>query len=126
MIPADLRYTKEHEWVRVEGDAATVGITDHAADQLGDIVFVELPAVGTVLRQFATFGVVESVKAVSDLFAPVGGEVLETNAALGATPEVVNSDPYGGGWMLRLRLADPRQLDGLLDAAAYEALVAEG
>ncbi|MDA8238650.1 MAG: glycine cleavage system protein GcvH [Chloroflexi bacterium] len=126
MIPADLRYTKEHEWVRVEGDAATVGITDHAADQLGDIVFVELPAVGTVLRQFATFGVVESVKAVSDLFAPVGGEVLEANAALGATPEVVNSDPYGGGWMLRLRLADPRQLDGLLDAAAYEALVAEG
>ena len=126
MIPADLRYTKEHEWVRVEGDAATVGITDHAADQLGDIVFVELPAVGTVLRQFATFGVVESVKAGSDLFAPVGGEVLEANAALGATPEVVNSDPYGGGWMLRLRLADPRQLDGLLDAAAYEALVAEG
>jgi len=97
MIPADLRYTKEHEWVRVDGEVATIGITTHAADQLGDIVFVELPAVGTTLAQFATFGVVESVKAVSDLFAPVGGEVVETNAALAAAPEVVNSDPYGAG-----------------------------
>lgn len=125
MIPADLRYTKEHEWVRVEGDLATVGITDHAADQLGDIVFVELPAVGRTVQQFATFGVVESVKAVSDLFAPVGGEVVEANAALAGTPEAVNSDPYGAGWMLRIRLADPAQVDALLDPAAYEALVAE-
>ena len=125
MIPADLRYTKEHEWVRVDGEVATIGITTHAADQLGDIVFVELPAVGTILAQFATFGVVESVKAVSDLFAPVGGEVVETNAALAAAPEVVNSDPYGAGWMLRIRLADAAQVDALLDAAAYEALVAE-
>jgi glycine cleavage system H protein len=125
MIPADLRYTKEHEWVRVEGDVATVGITAHAADQLGDIVFVELPALGRTVEQFATFGVVESVKAVSDLFAPVGGEVLEANEALAGAPEVVNSDPYGAGWMIRLRLADPAQVEALLDPAAYEALVAE-
>jgi len=125
MIPADLRYTKEHEWVRVDGDVATIGITRHAADQLGDIVFVELPAPGRTLEQFATFGVVESVKAVSDLFAPVGGEVVEANGALAAAPEVVNSDPYGAGWMLRVRLADAAQVDGLLDPAAYEALVAE-
>ena len=125
MIPADLRYTKEHEWVRVDGDVATIGITRHAADQLGDIVFVELPAPGKTLEQFATFGVVESVKAVSDLFAPVGGEVVEANGALAAAPEVVNSDPYGAGWMLRIRLADAAQVDGLLDPVAYEALVAE-
>jgi len=125
MIPADLRYTKEHEWVRVDGDVATIGITQHASDQLGDIVFVELPDVGRALEQFATFGVVESVKAVSDLFAPVGGEVVEANGALAAAPEVVNSDPYGAGWMLRIRLADAKQLGALLDAAAYGALVAE-
>jgi glycine cleavage system H protein len=125
MIPADLRYTKEHEWVRVDGDVATIGITLHAADQLGDIVFVELPAPGKTLEQFATFGVVESVKAVSDLFAPVGGEVVEANGALAAAPEVVNSDPYGAGWMLRIRLADAAQVDSLLDPVAYEALVAE-
>jgi glycine cleavage system H protein len=126
MIPSDLRYTKEHEWVRVEGDVATVGITQHAADQLGDIVFVELPEPGKRLEQFATFGVVESVKAVSDLFAPVAGEVLEGNPGLATTPEVVNSDPYGAGWMLRVRLSDPAQLGQLLDPAAYEALTAEG
>jgi glycine cleavage system H protein len=125
MIPADLRYTKEHEWVRVEGDVATIGITQHAADQLGDIVFVELPAAGRALEQFAPFGVVESVKAVSDLFAPVAGEVVEANGALASAPEVVNSDPYGAGWMLRVRLADAAQADALLDPAAYEALVAE-
>jgi glycine cleavage system H protein len=125
MIPADLRYTKEHEWVRVEGDVATIGITQHAADQLGDIVFVELPEAGRAVEQFAAFGVVESVKAVSDLFAPVGGEVVETNGALASTPEVVNSDPYGAGWMLRIRLTDTSQVDALLDPAAYEALVAE-
>ena len=126
MIPSDLRYTKEHEWVRVEGDVATVGITQHAADQLGDIVFVELPEPGKRLEQFATFGVVESVKAVSDLFAPVAGEVLEGNAGLATTPEIVNSDPYGAGWMLRIRLSDPAQVGQLLDPAAYEALTAEG
>lgn len=126
MVPGDLRYTKEHEWVRVDGDEATVGITQFAADQLGDIVFVELPDAGRALEQFATFGVVESVKAVSDLFAPVAGEVVATNDALTGQPELVNSDPYGGGWMVRVRLADPAQVEGLLDPAAYEQLVAEG
>jgi glycine cleavage system H protein len=126
MVPADLRFTKEHEWVRVDGDLATIGVTAHAADQLGDIVFVDLPAVGRVFAQHATFGVVESVKAVSDLFAPVGGEVVETNdEALRGSPELVNSDPYGGGWMIRVRLADPSQVAGLLDATAYEAVIAE-
>jgi len=125
MVPGDLRYTKDHEWVRVDGDEAVVGITQFAADQLGDIVFVELPAAGKALDQHATFGVVESVKAVSDLFAPVGGEVTGSNDALSGAPELVNADPYGEGWMLRVRLADPAQVDGLLDAAAYERLVAE-
>jgi glycine cleavage system H protein len=126
MVPGDLRYTKDHEWVRVDGDEAVVGITQFAADQLGDIVFVELPAAGKALDQHATFGVVESVKAVSDLFAPVAGEVTGSNDALSGAPELVNADPYGEGWMLRVRLADPAQVDGLLDAAAYEQLVAEG
>ena len=125
MVPADLRYTKDHEWVRLEGDEATVGITQFAADQLGDIVYVELPNVGRAVDQFATFGVVESVKAVSDLFAPVAGEVTGANDELGGQPELVNSDPYGAGWMVRLRLTDPAQVDVLLDAAAYEQLVAE-
>jgi len=126
MVPADLRYTKEHEWVRLEGDVATVGVTDFAADQLGDIVFVELPEVGRSLDQFAAFGVVESVKAVSDLFAPLSGEVTERNAALAAKPELVNDDPFGAGWMIRLQIADATQLDGLLDPAGYEQLTAEG
>jgi glycine cleavage system H protein len=126
MVPADLRYTKDHEWVRVEGDQATIGITEYAAHELGDIVFVELPEVGRTLAQFATFGVVESVKAVSDLFAPVGGEVTETNGGLAAQPELVNTDPYGEGWMLRLRIADPAQLDHLLDAKAYDTMTAAG
>ena len=126
MVPGDLRYTKEHEWIRVDGDEAVVGITQYAADQLGDIVFVELPDVGRALAQAATFGVVESVKAVSDLFAPVSGEVTGANDALGATPEVVNTDPYGEGWLVRVHLADAAQVDGLLDATAYERLIAEG
>ena len=125
MVPADLRYTKDHEWVRVDGDHATVGVTDFAANQLGDVVFVDLPAVGRAVDQFGTFGVVESVKAVSDLFAPVGGEVVEVNPALADRPELVNSDPFGEGWMIRLRVADPSQVAGLLDAAAYEQLTAE-
>ena len=125
MIPGDLRYTKDHEWVRVDGDEAVVGITQFAADQLGDIVFVELPAVGKALERHATFGVVESVKAVSDLFAPVAGEVTAANDALGGSPELVNSDPYGEGWMLRISLADKAQVEELLDAAAYEQLVTE-
>ena len=126
MVPTDLRYTKDHEWVRVDGDEATVGITEYAAGQLGDIVFVELPDAGRKLDQHATFGVEESVKAVSDLFAPVSGEVLATNDALTGAPELVNGEPYGDGWMIRIRLADPAETDGLLDASAYDALIAAG
>jgi glycine cleavage system H protein len=126
MVPNDLRYTKDHEWVRVEGDVATIGITQYAADQLGDVVFVDLPEPGRSIDQFATFGVVESVKAVSDLFAPVSGEVVEANAAVATQPELVNREPYGGGWMLRVRVKDRAQLDGLLEPAAYDALTAEG
>jgi glycine cleavage system H protein len=126
MVPTDLRYTNDHEWVRVDGDEATIGITEYAADQLGDIVFVELPDVGRSVAQAAAFGVVESVKAVSDLFAPVGGEVVAANDDLGGNPELVNSDPYGAGWMIRVTLADAAQLDGLLDADAYDALIAAG
>jgi glycine cleavage system H protein len=125
-VPSDLRYTKDHEWVRLDGDEAVVGITAYAADQLGDIVFVELPDIGRTLTAAAAFGVVESVKAVSDLFAPVGGEVTATNAGLISTPEAVNTDPYGEGWMIRLRLSDAGALDDLLDAAAYDALTAAG
>jgi glycine cleavage system H protein len=126
MVPTDLRYTNDHEWVRVEGDEATIGITAYAADQLGDIVFVELPEAGRALEQFGAFGVVESVKAVSDLFAPLTGDVTTTNDSLTGSPELVNSDPYGEGWMLRLKLTAPGELDELLDAPAYDALIAAG
>jgi glycine cleavage system H protein len=126
MVPTDLRYTNDHEWVRVEGDEATIGITAYAADQLGDIVFVELPDEGRTLAQASAFGVVESVKAVSDLFAPVSGDVVAVNPELGANPELVNSDPYGAGWMIRVSLADAGQVESLLDAGAYDALIAEG
>jgi glycine cleavage system H protein len=119
--PDDLRYSKEHEWVRVEGDTATIGITSFAADELGDIVFIELPEVGGTLSQFGTFGVVESVKAVSDLYAPVSGEVTEVNEALREQPELLNSDAFGDGWIARVRLSDPDQVDALMDAEAYEA-----
>jgi glycine cleavage system H protein len=125
MAPADLRYTKDHEWLKVDGDVATIGVTDFAANQLGDVVFVDLPAAGKTVEQFATFGVVESVKAVSDLYAPVSGEVVEVNPALAGNPELVNSDPFGDGWMIRIRVADAGQVDGLLDAAAYDRLTAE-
>jgi len=126
MVPTDLRYTKDHEWVRVEGDTATVGVTAYAADQLGDVVFVDLPAVGRAIGQHATFGVVESVKAVSDLFAPVAGEVTEVNPDLAGSPELVNSDPYGAGWMIRVRVADVGQVEELLDPAAYDQLIGAG
>jgi glycine cleavage system H protein len=126
MVPTDLRYTKDHEWVRLDGDRATVGITEYAAGQLGDIVFVELPEVGRVVTQSAPFGVVESVKAVSDLFAPVSGSVVEANETLAGQPELVNAEPYGAGWMVRVSVSDPTELDGLLDPAAYDALIAEG
>ena len=126
MVPGDLRYTKDHEWVRVDGDTATIGVTDFAAGQLGDVVFVDLPAAGKTVEQFATFGVVESVKAVSDLYAPVSGEVTEVNGELSANPELVNSDPFGAGWMIKVRLGDAAQVGELLDAAGYERLTSEG
>ena len=126
MVPGDLRYTKDHEWVRVDGDTATIGVTDFAAGQLGDVVFVDLPAAGRTVEQFATFGVVESVKAVSDLYAPVSGEVTEVNGELSANPELVNSDPFGAGWMIKVRLGDAAQVGELLDAAGYEQLTSEG
>lgn len=124
--PTDLRYTRDHEWVRVDGDEATVGITKYAADQLGDIVFVELPDTGRDLEVAKPFGVVESVKAVSDLFAPLSGSVTSTNEALAAQPELVNSDPFGAGWMIKVTVTDQAQLDDLLDGDAYDDLVAAG
>ena len=124
--PTDLHYTRDHEWVRVDGDEATVGITQYAAEQLGDIVFVELPEAGRDLEEAKPFGVVESVKAVSDLFAPISGEVKATNDALANEPELVNRDPYGAGWMVRMTVADPAQLDDLLDGPGYDQLVAAG
>ena len=124
MYPDDLRYSKDHEWVRVEGSRATIGITSFAADELGDIVFVELPEPGTAVKQFASFGVVESVTAVSDLYAPVSGEVAEVNDALREKPELVNADPYGDGWMMRIELGAPDEVEQLMDAAAYQAQTA--
>ena len=122
-IPANLKYTKEHEWVRVEGDVAYVGITDYAQSELGEIVFVEVETVGESLAAGEVFGTVEAVKTVSELFLPVDGEVLEFNATLEDAPELVNEDPYGKGWMVKLSVADAAQLDGLLSAADYEALI---
>ena len=123
-FPESLRYTKEHEWLRVEGQEGVVGITDFAQDSLGDVVFVELPAVGTTLTQNQIFGVVESNKTVSDLFAPVSGKVVAINEGLREKPEQVNSDPYGEGWMLRVALANPGEASSLLDAKAYQTFVA--
>ena len=117
--PDDLRYSKEHEWVRADGSQATIGITSFAADELGDIVFVELPEPGSKVKQFGTFGVIESVKAVSDLYAPVSGEVSEVNETLRNRPELVNGDPYGEGWIAKVTLGDASELDSLMDAAAY-------
>ena|SRR6218665_108556 len=122
-IPAELKYTKEHEWVRVEGDVAIIGITDFAQSELGDIVYVEIETVGETLDQEEVFGSVEAVKTVSDLFMPVSGEILEFNEGLEANPEAVNKDAYGEGWMIKVKLSDPSQVDGLMDAAAYQALV---
>jgi glycine cleavage system H protein len=121
-----LRYTKDHEWLRAEGDEGVIGITAYAADELGDIVFVELPAVGRSLEKSASFGVIESVKTASDLYAPIAGEVAAVNEALTSAPELVNSDPYGDGWMIRVRINDPSQVETLLDAAAYRELIAAG
>ncbi len=116
---SDLKYSQEHEWIRVDGDVATVGISDFAQSQLGDVVFVELPAVGTQVAKDAEAAVVESVKAASDVYAPVSGEVVEVNGALEGTPELVNQSPTGDGWFMKIRLSDPSELDGMMDEAAY-------
>lgn len=123
--PAGLKYSREHEWIKVEGNTGIVGITDFAQDQLGDVVFVELPEVGRVLKQHEQFGVVESVKTVSDLYSPVSGKVIEINGDLEASPELVNQDPYGAAWMIKIELANPADLDQLLDAEAYAKFVEE-
>jgi len=119
--PAECKYTKDHEWVRLDGDTAVVGITTYAQQELGDVVFVELPAPGASVTQGESFGVVESVKAASDLYAPISGEVLETNGALADAPELVNTASFGDGWMLKLRPSDPADVDRLMDAAAYDS-----
>jgi glycine cleavage system H protein len=121
--PANLKYTKDHEWVSVDGDVATIGITDFAQSELGDIVYVEIETVGETLAQEEVFGSVEAVKTVSDLFMPVSGEILEFNEGLESNPEAVNKDAYGEGWMIKVKMSNPSELDGLLDAAAYAALV---
>ena len=119
-FPEELKYTEEHEWVLVEDDIVTVGITDFAQDQLGDVVFVELPDVGDTLELGKNFGVVESVKAVSDIYAPVSGEVVEVNEELPDEPELINSSPYEDGWMIKIKISDPDELDELMDASAYQ------
>ncbi len=125
-IPQDLKYTKEHEWVRADGDEIVVGITRHAVDQLGDVTMVTLPDPGQAVQAGEAFGDIDSVKAVSELYAPVSGQVTARNDALDDTPELVNDDPYGQGWMIRIRPADSAELDALLDAAAYAKLLAQG
>jgi glycine cleavage system H protein len=122
-IPQNLKYTKDHEWVVVDGDIATIGITDFAQSELGDIVFVDITTEGETLDQEEVFGSVEAVKTVSDLFMPISGEILELNEKLDGDPELVNSDPYGDGWMIKVKISDAAQLNELLDAAAYEALI---
>ena len=123
--PADLLFSKEHEWVKLDGHSATIGITDYAQKALGDIVYVELPKVGAAIKQFSNVGVIESVKAVSDLFTPISGEVVEVNAALENDPAAVNREPYGAGWLLRIRAADPNETKSLLTPAEYEKIAAD-
>jgi glycine cleavage system H protein len=125
MYPKDYRYTKEHEWIKADGTTGTIGITDYAQHELGDVVFVELPKLGTNLKAGQSLGTVESVKAVSEIFMPVSGEVTETNTALADAPEKINSDPHGAAWLIKVLLADPKQVASLMDAAAYEAYIAE-
>jgi glycine cleavage system H protein len=123
--PADLLYSKEHEWIKLDGDSATIGITDYAQNALGDIVYVELPKVGATIAQFSNVGVIESVKAVSDLFTPISGEVVEVNTALDNDPAAVNREPYGGGWLLKVRPSDPSETKALLSAADYEKIATD-
>ena len=125
MYPNDYRYTKDHEWIKVSGETGTIGITDYAQHELGDVVFVELPAVGTHIAAGKIFGTIESVKAVSEIYAPVSGEVIETNTALTKAPEIVNSDPHGAAWLVKIKLSKPAEVSGLMDAAAYQAFISE-
>jgi glycine cleavage system H protein len=122
-VPAELKYTSEHEWIRVEGDEIVVGVTDFAQGELGDVVFIEIETEGETLAKGETFGTIEAVKTVSDLYMPVDGEVLEVNSALEDTPELVNSEPFKGGWMIRVKMSDPSQLDELMGADDYSALI---
>jgi len=124
MYPSDYRYTKEHEWVKVEGTTGTIGITDYAQHELGDVVFVELPKPGATTKAGAILGTVESVKAVSEIYSPVSGEVMESNAVLADTPEKLNQDPHGAAWLVKLRVSDPQELDKLMDAVAYQSYLA--
>lgn len=124
-FPSELKYTKDHEWVKVEGDVATIGVTDFAQGELGDIVYVEIETVGDTLNKEEVFGSVEAVKTVSDLFMPIGGEVLEVNSALDSSPEVVNSDPYGEGWMVKVKITNASELDELMSADEYKAHVGQ-
>ena len=122
-FPENLKYTRDHEWIKVEGNIGIIGITDHAQSELGDVVFVELPSIGKTLKAHDAFGTIEAVKAVSDLYAPVSGSVIEINKDLEKTPEIVNKDPYGAGWMVKVQLSDPSELATLIDAAGYKALI---
>lgn len=122
-IPEELKYTKDHEWARIEGDIAVIGITDYAQGELGDIVYIELPEVGTELETEQSFGTIEAVKAVSDLFVPISGEVVEINTNLESSPEIVNEDPYGEGWMIKIRFSDRSEVDNLLNKSQYEELI---
>ncbi len=124
-IPENLKYSKEHEWLEIEGDTITIGITDYAQGELGDVVFVELPGEGDTFEVQDAFGTIEAVKAVSDLYIPIAGEVVEINTSLEDAPETVNKDPYGEGWMIKIKIEDSAQLEGLLDAAAYKELLSE-
>ena len=125
MYPSELKYDKEHEWVRLQGDVAVIGISDFAQDQLGEVVYVDLPSEGDTVSAGETFGEIESVKSVSELYSPVTGEIVKVNESLGDTPETVNQDPYGDGWMVHVRLGDASELDGLMSAEEYEAFVSE-
>ena len=125
MYPADYRYTKQHEWIKVQGGSGTIGITDYAQQELGDVVFVDLPKVGAKISAGKSLGSVESVKAVSEIYSPVSGEVTETNALLVDAPEKINTDPHNSAWLIKLKLADPKEVASLMDAAAYEAYISE-
>ena len=124
-FPADLKYTDDHEWIRVEGNIGTIGVSDHAQGELGDVVYVDIPDSSAVVSMGDTFGTIEAVKTVADMLAPVSGKIIEVNKALNDNPEVVNTDPYGDGWMVKMEISDPSELDKLMDVTAYKALIGE-